>query len=102
MSRVRSPEVPIINSPPVSAHTYPEYPVIAVSDMKSRQSLRIREIRAALATAGFNGLDQQAEALGLSRSTAYTILKGDHKEAGRSSAVIERMLGAPLPPPLAR
>ena len=67
--------------------------------MKKRQSLKIREIGDALATEGFITLDQQARALGLARSTTWTILKANHKGSGLSAAVINRMLAAgPLPP----
>lgn len=43
--------------------------------------------------AGFESLDQQAEAMGLSRSTAWSILSGQHKNSGLSTSTIARMLG---------
>jgi hypothetical protein len=49
-----------------------------VSKSKLRQSAKLREIAAALEADGFIGLDAQAKALGLSRSTAWTILRGSH------------------------
>jgi hypothetical protein len=70
--------------------------------MKARQSSKIRELRDALLSAGFVTLDRQAKALGLSRSTTWTILKGNHKASGLSASIISRMLAAPQLPPLAR
>ena len=45
-----------------------------LTDLKARQSSKIREIGNALITAGIISLDAQAKALGLPRSTAWTIL----------------------------
>src|SRR5215467_8007356 len=63
--------------------------------MKKRQSLKIREIGDALVTEGFITLDEQARALGLSRSTTWTLLQANHKTSGLSAAVINRMLAQP-------
>ena len=71
-------------------------------DVKTRQSRRIRELGDALVTGGYVTIDQQAKALGLGRSTAWTILKANHKASGLSAAVINRMLAAPRLPPLVR
>jgi DNA invertase Pin-like site-specific DNA recombinase len=57
--------------------------------MKARQSAKIRELREALVASGFLTLDEQSKALGLSRSTTWTILKGNHKASGLSAAIIE-------------
>ena len=65
------------------------YSVIA---MKNRQSRKIRELKDALATAGYLTLDRRAQALGLSRSTTWTVLRGNHKASGLSAAVINRIL----------
>jgi predicted DNA-binding transcriptional regulator AlpA len=72
------------------------------TDMKTRQSCKIRELGNALITEGLLTLDQQAKALGLGRSTAWTILKANHKASGLSAAIINRMLGAPRLPALVR
>ena len=72
------------------------------SDMKARQSTKIQEIGEALALGGLFSLDDQAEALGLTRSTTWTILKGNHKSNGLSAAIINRILAAPRLPPLVR
>src|SRR3979411_3041973 len=69
--------------------------------MKAQQSSKIREIGEAPVAAGFRALDEQAEALGLSRSTTWTILKGSHKSSGLSARIINRMLASPkLPTPV--
>lgn len=51
---------------------------------------------------GFLTLDEQAKALGLSRSTAWTIRKVSHKGSGLSASIINRMLAAPQLPRAAR
>jgi len=75
-------------------------PVLA--EMKSRQASKIRELGQALVDAGFLTLDEQAKALGLARSTTWTILKASHKGSGISAAIIKRMLLSPQLPPIAR
>jgi hypothetical protein len=72
------------------------------TELKARQAARIKEIGEALVAEGICALDQQAEALGLSRSTTWTIVKGNHKNSGLSAAIIERMLAAPRLPPCVR
>jgi hypothetical protein len=64
-------------------------------DVKDRQSSKIKELSDALVTAGFESLDEQATALGLSRSTTWTILKARHKNYGLSGALINRILQRP-------
>ena len=54
-----------------STQTRPARAVIA--EIKARQSAKIRELGQALIDAGLRSLDKQAEALGLSRRTAWTI-----------------------------
>ena len=66
-----------------------------ISEMKARQSCKIRELGGALITAGFRTLDEQARALGLSRSTAWAVLKANHKASGLAAATISRMLSSP-------
>jgi hypothetical protein len=68
------------------------------SGQKARQTEKIREIARAVEQAGLSKLDQQAKALGLERSTAWTILQGNHKGSGISAKTINRMLtSADLP-----
>jgi hypothetical protein len=47
------------------------------AQMKVRQSCKLRELGDALLSAGFLTLDAQANALGLARSTTWTILTGN-------------------------
>jgi predicted DNA-binding transcriptional regulator AlpA len=84
----------------VQAWTYRPLPLTA--SMKARQSSKIRELAEALKSAGFVTLDEQAKALGLSRSTAWTIRRACHKASGLSASLINRMLAAPELPPLVR
>jgi hypothetical protein len=72
------------------------------SKMKERQSAKIRELAKALQNAGFYTLDEQAKALGLSRSTTWTVRKANHKASGLSASIINRMLAMPHLPSLVR
>jgi hypothetical protein len=65
------------------------------SAAKERQSSKIKELSDALEAAGFVSLDKQATALGLSRSTTWTILRAKHKNYGLSGALINRILETP-------
>ena len=76
--------------------------VPTIAEAKARQSGKIRELRIALRSAGLIGLDEQARALGLPRSTSWKILKADHKASGLSAMVISRMLSAPRLPAVVR
>ena len=71
-------------------------------EIKVRQTAKIKEIGVALASLGYTGLDFQAKALGLTRSTTWTILHANHKSSGLSANVINRMLAAPNLPALVR
>ena len=72
-----------------------------VARMKGRQCAKIRDLRQALIDAGYQSLDQQATALGLSRSTTWAVLQGHHKASGLSAAIISRMMASPRLPPSA-
>jgi len=72
-----------------------------MSVAKERQAAKIKEISEALATVGYLTLPQQAQALGLCRSTAWTVVKGAHKASGLSAHLINQMLASPqLPLPV--
>jgi DNA-binding XRE family transcriptional regulator len=71
-------------------------------EVKVRQSSKIKELREALIRSGLLTVDEQAKALGLSRSTTWHIQKGHYKNSGLSAAIINRMLNAPQLPPLVR
>ena len=76
-------------------------PPACCAEMKARQAAKIRELRQALLAAGYESLDSQSKALGLSRSTTWSILNSHHKHSGLSALVIVRMLAAPqLPHPV--
>ena len=59
------------------------------------RSTKIKELGAALTASGLFTLDEQARALGLSRSTAWAVLKANHKASGLTAATISRMLSSP-------
>src|SRR6478609_6575225 len=59
---------------------------------RARQGAKILEITESLRLAGFQSLDEQAEAIGLNRSTTWSILKGLHKNSGLSTTTIFRIL----------
>ena len=69
--------------------------------MKARQLAKIREIAVTLAFTGIVEVREQAQALGLARSTTWTILRATHKSTGLSPMIIARMLASPaLPGPV--
>jgi hypothetical protein len=70
----------------------------AFSNLKKRQRSKIAEIRAALVEAGCVALNEQASALGLPRSTAWSILNPTHKSSGLSAHTISRILRSPQLP----
>jgi hypothetical protein len=72
------------------------------STSKTRQTSRIRELASALAADGLVTLGEQARALGLSRSTAWAVLKANHKASGLAAGTIKQMLSSPALPPRAR
>jgi hypothetical protein len=73
-----------------------------LSVLKARQASKIAEIRQALVAAGFDTASNQAVVLGLSRSTAWAVLRGAHKSSGLSTSVINRILRSQELPPAAR
>src|SRR5262245_6046172 len=66
--------------------------LLSVTDMKARQVAKMRELRGCLIAEGHVHLDSQAAALGLPRSTTWTILNGIHKGSGLSADIVARML----------
>ena len=74
-------------------------PVARLADMKARQGRKISELRDALVAVGFKTLRQQAAALGLSPSTAWAVMGGDHKTSGLSGLTVKRILASPTLPP---
>jgi hypothetical protein len=72
------------------------------SVLKARQASKIREVGESLTSLGLVTLDEQAKALGLPRSTTWTVLKAFHKGSGLSARVINQMLASPHLPPTVR
>jgi hypothetical protein len=69
--------------------------------LKARQAQKIAEIGEALRAAGIRSLEEQTEALGLSRSTTYHVVSARHKASGISARIIMQMLRSPrLPLPV--
>ena len=101
MKTLRSAEANGIVAPRKSHASSKTNPGV-LSEMKARQSAKIRELGQVLIDVGLRSLDDQANALGLPRSTAWTILKACHKSSGLSAMIIERMLVSPQLPPRAR
>ena len=100
-TRVRS-GLKNIAAPPNTESTQTRAARPVNDEMKARQSAKIRELGQVLIDVGLRSLDDQANALGLPRSTAWTILKACHKGSGLSAMIIERMLVSPQLPPRAR
>src|ERR1700756_3509319 len=72
-----------------------------IAQAKARHAIKLREVEIALRRAGFIGLDEQATALGIPRTTAWKLLRGSSKSFAPSAATINRILCAPcLPPPV--
>jgi hypothetical protein len=88
--------VPLLSAPSGDIST-----CIRNQDHKARQAIRIKELGAALAADGFVTVDEQAKALGLSRSTAWAVLKANHKASGLAAGTINQMLSSPALPPRA-
>ena len=69
---------------------------------RRRYSVGIQHIREALVASGYTSLDQQAKALGVHRSTAWTIIKATHKLGRLSRKTTVRILANPDTPPSVR
>ena len=66
-----------------------------------KYAVKIQHIADAIVAAGYISLDSQAKALGLKRSTAWTIIKTKHKLDRLSGKTTDRMLAnLELPPPV--
>ena len=59
---------------------------------KALQASKIAEIRETLVASGFATIREQTHALGLGRSTTWSVLQATHKHSGLSPGVINRML----------
>jgi hypothetical protein len=65
-------------------------------------AIRLQDISAALIACGYTKLDQQAKALGVHRSTAWTIMKTKHKLDRLSLKTTNSMLANQELPPSVR
>jgi transcriptional regulator with XRE-family HTH domain len=79
------------------AQTYGSFrqpPTASFAKGKVRRSIKLREVELVLRRAGLITLDEQARALGLSRTTTWKILRGNRKSFEPSAASINRILRA--------
>lgn len=77
-------------------------PVSIAARMRERQQQKIAQLKLVLVEHGLQTVREQAEALGLSRSSAWAVLQANHKHRGLSSHVIERIKLSPKLPTKAR
>jgi hypothetical protein len=71
-------------------------------DARRNYAVGIQDIKEALIASGYTTLDQQSRALGIHRSTAWTIIKTKHKLGRLSTKTTERILTNPKTPPSVR
>ena len=94
---------PLFGRQTVGVPVFPGAPLKSkLTEAKARQATRIRELGSALTASGLVTLGEQARALGLSRSSAWTVLKANHKASGLAAGAINQMLSSPALPPRAR
>ena len=83
-------------------------PVTSIHDdhslraMQARHTCKIELLREVLFANGPLSVKEQAELLGLCRSTAHAVLQRYYKKSGLSTAIIKRMLACPKLPERAR
>ena len=70
--------------------------------MQARQTCKIEQLREVFFANGRLSVKEQAELLGLCRSTAHAVLQRYYKKSGLSAAIIKRMLACPRLPERAR
>jgi hypothetical protein len=83
----------------VRARINPSERLHLLRDLTARKT-KIQDITEALISSGYTSLDGQAKALGLRRSTAWTIIRNRHKLGRLSTKTIERIITNPETPPL--
>jgi hypothetical protein len=67
-----------------------------------RPTSPFQQIAEALIEAGYKSLDAQAKALGIHRSTAWTIIKSRHKLGRLNTKTTQQILANPETPPAVR
>jgi hypothetical protein len=65
-------------------------------------TVRLQQIGDALIAAGYTSLDEQAKALGVTRSTAWNIVNGKNKRDRLADKTTNRILANPHTPPSVR
>ena len=65
-------------------------------------TIRLQDIGDALVAAGYTSLDEQAKALGVTRSTAWNIVNGKNKLDRLARKTTKRILANPDTPPSVR
>jgi hypothetical protein len=89
--------------PAMGVPVFPGAPLKSkLTEAKARQATRIRELGSALTASGLVTLGEQARALGLSRSSAWAVLKANHKTSGLAAGTINQMLSSQALPARAR
>jgi hypothetical protein len=73
-----------------------------LNSSSARRTTPVQHIADALIAAGYTSLDEQARALGVHRSTTWTIVKTRHKLGYLNANTTERMLANPELPPCVR
>jgi Mn-dependent DtxR family transcriptional regulator len=72
------------------------------SSSRLRQTTSLEQIADALIAGGYTSLDQQAKALGICRSTAWTIIKTKHKLGRLNVKTTQKILANPETPAAVR
>ena len=72
------------------------------SNASHTYAVELHDISNALIASGYTRLDEQAKALGLNRSTAWTIVKSKHKLGRLHTKTITRILANPDTPATVR
>ena len=102
MSRMKNEPTDSISRPNLSTHLDPVRCTDRVKSRFRRRIVSIQAIAGALVEAGFTSLDEQAKALGLRRSTTWTIIKTKHKLGRLNAKTAQRIFENPDTPPTVR
>lgn len=73
-----------------------------INEVRRRRIATVEQIAEALVADGYTSLDCQAKALGINRSTAWTIVKTKHKSGCLHRKTTQRILENPDTPPSVR
>jgi len=95
----KKPQQPVVTA--CTSKATPSERLRVIRHLNARKN-RIQDITEALLSSGYTSLDRQAKALGLHRTTTWTIIKNKHKLGRLSTKTIERIIANPETPPLVR